>query len=196
MAKRRRIISLLLTVFFITPLIEVKVIEIPSAEPVKIDCVENSDLRSYAIKQVEDGASVQKQKLERIEREKAEEQAKLEEIERGEIEEQKKNEEEILVELSFYTSTYEECSRTDGLTASGVYATPYYTIAMDSSIPFGTLINIEGFGVMEVQDTGSAIGIYYNEQGQPVYQVDVYLGYDTQRALELGRYITKAIKIN
>lgn len=193
MGKRRRIISLLLTVFFITPLIEVKVIKTPSAEPRKIDCVENSDLRSYAIKQVEDYMRVQKQKVERIEREKMEEQAKLEEIK---IEEQKKNEEEILVELSFYTSTYEECSRTDGLTASGVYATPYYTIAMDSSIPFGTLIDIEGFGIMEVQDTGSAIGIYYNEEGQSIYQVDVYLGYDTQRAIELGRYITKARKIN
>ena len=41
-------------------------------------------------------------------------------------------------------------------------------------------------------DTGNMIGIFYDENDNLVYNVDVYVGYDTERALELGRYITTA----
>lgn len=187
---KNRIVSLLLSLVFITPLMKVKAIQIPSEPRKGIESDRNLSLRNYEVEQVEELIKVEFEKRKEIE---------LEEQKKREIEEQKIKEEkskEMLVELSFYTSTYEECSRTDGLTASGVYATPYYTIAMDTSIPFGTLVEIEGFGIMEVQDTGSAIGIYYNEQGEKIYQVDVYLGYDTQKAIELGRYITNAKIIN
>lgn len=182
---KNRIVSLLLALVFITPLVRVKAIQIPSEPRKEVKSDRNLNLRNYEIEQVEELIKAEFEKRKEIE---------VEEQKKREIEEQKTN--EILVELSFYTSTYEECSRTDGLTASGVYATPYYTIAMDTSIPFGTLVEIDGFGIMEVQDTGNAIGIYYNEEGKPVYQVDVYLGYDTQRAIELGRYVTNAKIIN
>lgn len=44
-----------------------------------------------------------------------------------------------------------------GLTASGVPAVPWVTIAAPASIPFHTVIRIPGFGVGVVQDRGGAI---------------------------------------
>lgn len=51
------------------------------------------------------------------------------------------------------------CGKTDGITASGAKAIPYYTVAMNG-IPFGTKIYVEGYGVYIVQDRGgSKIGV-------------------------------------
>lgn len=53
-------------------------------------------------------------------------------------------------DISAYTIAADETGRGDGLTASGVYATPYYTAACND-LPFGTLIEIDG-QIWEVQD--------------------------------------------
>ena len=44
-----------------------------------------------------------------------------------------------------------------GITASGVPAVPWVTIAAPKHIPFHTVINVPGFGVGVVQDRGGAI---------------------------------------
>lgn len=49
------------------------------------------------------------------------------------------------------------CDAPNEHTASGVRPTPRYTVAADPSIPFGTVLHIEGVGRRVVQDRGSAI---------------------------------------
>lgn len=54
------------------------------------------------------------------------------------------------------------------LTASGAIATANHTVSADISVlPFGTVIEIEGYGIYTVEDTGSAIignrlDVYYD----------------------------------
>ena len=43
------------------------------------------------------------------------------------------------------------------LTASGSRATPKYTISMNSNFKFGTMVYIDGIGLCEVMDRGSAV---------------------------------------
>ena len=49
------------------------------------------------------------------------------------------------------------CGKTDGITASGVKATPNHTIAAPSKYPFGTRIVLDGHGTFYVEDRGGAI---------------------------------------
>lgn len=49
------------------------------------------------------------------------------------------------------------CGVADGLTASGEYAKANHTVAMPKSYPFGTKIEIKGYGTYIVEDRGGAI---------------------------------------
>ena len=49
----------------------------------------------------------------------------------------------ILCTVTAYTASYEECGKTDGITASGVKATENHTVACDF-LKFGTQIVILG----------------------------------------------------
>lgn len=137
------------------------------------------------------------QKLTKI-REKEKIKTQQEELKRQqELEEQKTKEietpsyEEILVEVSFYTVDYRCTPNLDGITASGTYVQEGRTIALPQGIPFGTQIEIEGLGTFTNEDTGSYIAWTYDEYGNSVMRVDVYLNsYD--EAIQRGRYITNA----
>ena len=52
------------------------------------------------------------------------------------------------------------CGKTDGITASGTYATVGRTIAASYDIPFGTVLYIDGIGERVVEDRGGAIYDY------------------------------------
>lgn len=49
------------------------------------------------------------------------------------------------------------CGTGDGITASGAPVTAGLTVAADESLPFGTVLYIEGVGVRVIQDRGAAI---------------------------------------
>lgn len=76
-----------------------------------------------------------------------------------------------------YCSCNKCCGKNDGITASGKKAKQGITIASDwELLPCGTLVEIDGLGVYQVQDKGSSI------KGN---KVDIYFD-NHQDALEFG----------
>lgn len=77
-----------------------------------------------------------------------------ERISRGEVEEPISQ----TWDVSFYCNCISCCGKTDGITASGEIAMPWYTIAMNKDYPMGTKLYIEEFDTTFVkQDVGGAI---------------------------------------
>lgn len=78
----------------------------------------------------------------------------------------------FLAECTAYTAGYESTGKSPGdvgygITSSGKKVRQGYVAADIRILPYGTLIYIDGMGVYEVQDTGSAIkgcriDIYYD----------------------------------
>lgn len=60
--------------------------------------------------------------------------------------------------ITGYDICYECCGKTDGITASGTYATAGRTAAAGYEFDFGERIWIEGLGERTVEDRGGAIG--------------------------------------
>lgn len=62
----------------------------------------------------------------------------------------------------YYVTGYDTCAaccgKTDGITASGTYATAGRTVAASSEFDFGTRLWIDGLGERVVEDRGGAIG--------------------------------------
>lgn len=86
--------------------------------------------------------------------------------------------------ITAYCPCVKCCGKNDGITASGVKAEQGVTVAMDKSIPFGTIIYIDDIGERVVQDRGGAI------KGN---RIDLYFS-DHQSALIFGRQ-TKEVTI-
>lgn len=107
-----------------------------------------------------------------------EEKKKKEEQKR--LEEQRKKEEWIPVRLSFYTNSYENCAKTNAISASGINLSRGGNyIATPKNIPFGTKLYIEGLGkVYEVVDRGGAI-VWKNG----VMHIDVFVPNASQEEL-------------
>lgn len=62
----------------------------------------------------------------------------------------------------YYVTGYDTCAaccgKSDGITASGTYATAGRTVAASSEFDFGTRLYIDGIGYRVVEDRGGAIG--------------------------------------
>lgn len=64
----------------------------------------------------------------------------------------------VLMEVTAYTASLEECGKTDGITTSGKPVKEWHTLAAGPSIPFGTKIYIPEFmKTFVVEDRGGAI---------------------------------------
>ncbi len=59
--------------------------------------------------------------------------------------------------FSAYTASADECGKADGITASGVKVKTRRTLACPPQYPFGTKINISGYGIYVCEDRGGAI---------------------------------------
>ena len=102
------------------------------------------------------------------------------------------NIQEINLRVSFYTVSYQETGKIDGITASGKRIQEGH-IAMPKDIPFGTRVYIEGLGEYTCEDRGGAIT--YTNDG--TMKVDVYIPNATQKQLmNLGVVYTKGYIIN
>lgn len=84
---------------------------------------------------------------------------------------------DFVAEVTAYTA-YDDNMNGKGITASGVKARPYHTIAMSRKYPFGTKVRIEGFDcIFVVEDRGGAI------TGN---DIDIFMT-SKQEALNFGR---------
>lgn len=80
--------------------------------------------------------------------------------------------------ISYYCPCEKCCGKTDGITFTGVKATPNHTIAVDPDlIPLGTQVMVDGI-LYTAEDTGGAI------QGN---RVDIFVNSHAE-ALERGRH--------
>ena len=85
------------------------------------------------------------------------------------------NTEDWIFEVSYYCACYSCTQNGNKQTASGAYAVEGVTIALPSNIPFGTTVYIEGVGTFTNQDRGGYIEYTYDQYGNTVMRVDVYL---------------------
>lgn len=86
--------------------------------------------------------------------------------------------------LTAYCSCEKCCGKSDGITASGTIATPGRTVAVDTNnIPYGTTVEIDGFGTYVAEDCGGAI------KGN---QIDIYFE-NHEDALDFGKKELKVI---
>jgi 3D (Asp-Asp-Asp) domain-containing protein len=97
--------------------------------------------------------------------------------------------------LTYYTVSYEECGKIDGITASGKRVSRGF-IATPPNIDFGTNIYIKNHGMTVVEDRGGAIQTIY-ENGKKYIKIDIYVPNASQRQLnKLGKVYTTAKIIN
>jgi 3D (Asp-Asp-Asp) domain-containing protein len=84
---------------------------------------------------------------------------------------------DFVAEVTAYTA-YDDNMNGKGITASGIKARPYHTIAMSRKYPFGTKVRIEGFDcIFVVEDRGGAI---------TDNDIDIFMT-SKQEALNFGR---------
>lgn len=167
------------------------------SEPVKVDYDTISDLKDFKLKQVQAIIDVEIQKHKEEEAKRLVEEQRLKELEeqrQRELEESKKQ--YWTFEVSYYCGCYYCTQNGNLMTASGEIAQEGVTIALPSDIPFGSEVHIDNVGDFIVQDRGGFIQYTYDENGNKIMRVDVYIS-DHNRALELGRHIESGyIKIN
>lgn len=77
--------------------------------------------------------------------------------------------------VTYYTASYMECGKTDGITASGVPATEGRTVAADH-LPFGTVVEIDGVQYVVEDRFGAG----------HTNKIDVYVE-SKEKALKLGK---------
>ncbi|MCG8499999.1 MAG: 3D domain-containing protein [Firmicutes bacterium] len=78
-----------------------------------------------------------------------------------------------------YTPSVEECGNDKGITSSGKPIIPGYSVAVDTDFwDYGQKFYIEGVGMVEAMDTGSAI------KGEQRFDLALF---DRQTALQFGR---------
>jgi len=91
----------------------------------------------------------------------------------------------------YVTGSYASDIRLNGGGIRGADGTGVYPgmIAAPKNIPFGTKIEIPGFGIGTVHDRGGAIKSYSDSNGAMVYRFDIWLGHGDEgliRALNVG----------
>ena len=200
---KKRIVCCLLAATLTAPLIQVNSLQLNSETEQLTENVEVLDLRNYEFNEMQKKLDVELEKIKaeqlRIKQEQErlaeEERLRQEELEKQRIaeEERKRNENRIYCkfEVSFYCGCY-DCTQNGNLqTASGEYAVEGITIAAPSDIPFGSQVYIEELRqTYTVQDRGGYIEYTYDEYGNLVMRLDVYIS-DHNRALEYGRFYSE-----
>lgn len=105
-------------------------------------------------------------------------------ISRGMATQLSSNMQRVLIEYSAYCPTDEGVGDT---TANGQKVQVGH-VAAPAEIPFGTNVIIDGFSeTFTVTDRGGYIQKVYNENGEPVYRVDIFVNTHAE-AVQIGRH--------
>ena len=153
------------------------------AERYKTSSVEFKNFKKDTYVKIEELKEVQNENFEREEIVEEVEVAKM--IVEEEIVED--NKEYWTFEVSYYCGCWDCTQNGNNITASGTYATQGRTIALPTDIPFGTEVYIEDVGYFINEDTGGFIQYTYDDYGNLVMRVDVYLE-DHNECYERGRH--------
>ena len=150
-----------------------------------INKIDNVGREHDILKEFED----QKEEYLKLEKKRQKEEQKRKLEQEKKLEEEKINYYEILVEVSFYCPCSYCCDSETHMTASGKQIS-YGMIAAPDNFDFGTIIEFDNEQHI-VEDRGSYIQTYTDENGNTIHRLDVFLP-DHESCLERGRYITTA----
>ncbi|QDY27087.1 hypothetical protein CGQ40_20495 (plasmid) [Clostridium botulinum] len=148
--------------------------------------IDNQDKYHKILDKIEKHRKEEKQKRIKLEQErKRQEQIRKQK----ELEEKRKREEHWYdVKVTYYTSSYSDCQKTDGIGANNRRLSRG-DCALPQEFPFGTKLYIEGLGVVENQDRGGAIHFI----GNNTFVVDIFIPDASDKYIsDLGVKWTKA----
>ena len=110
----------------------------------------------------------------------------IEKLEREQKQKEENNKIPVTFEVSFYTTSTDECGNSLGIGASGERVQPWVSIALPSNIPFYSIATIEGLGTFINHDTGS----YIKWTEDDICRVDICVN-TKEEAISLGRFIAE-----
>ena len=184
MLKKKIIITLLISIVLLsTPLQITKETDIPIPKPKVVEITKPKPIKKEPI--VAKKKETPKPKPVVVEPEPEEIAPEPEEVK--EVEE---SPEVINIILSYYTNSYEDCGKTDAISASGknlISASRGETyVAAPQDIKFGTQLEIKGLGMVRAEDRGGNINYVY-KNGKKYMRIDVFVEGASQDELnEMG----------
>lgn len=181
--RKKAILGLLLSVSLLTPAISLKPSFLVAEQSIEVDC--NNLVNARMIKNEE---------LEKVRTLTASQEVEVVQQEVETVEEVETTNEEVLdnreywtFEISYYCGCWNCTQNGDLTTASGTIAEQGRTVATPSDIPFGSEIYVDGIGTLVAEDRGGYIEYTYDDYGNIVMRLDVYLD-SHELCYEYGRH--------
>lgn len=176
--RKKVILPLILSVGLLVPpfSIESKPSFLAEQSIENVDCIEITRARNIFNVEIQEDNSVEN--VETVE---------IEVVEEEIVEEVYYNIQYWTFEVSYYCGCWSCTQNGDLTTASGTTATQYRTIAAPKDVPFGSEIYIEGLGTFICEDRGGYIEYTYDEYGNLIMRLDVYLE-NHNECYERGRH--------
>lgn len=181
--RKKAILGLLLSVSLLAPAISLKPSFLVAEQSIEVDC--NNLVNARMIKNEE---------LEKVRTLTASQEVEVVQQEVETVEEVETTNEEVLdnreywtFEISYYCGCWNCTQNGDLTTASGTIAEQGRTVATPSDIPFGSEIYVDGIGTLVAEDRGGYIEYTYDDYGNIVMRLDVYLD-SHELCYEYGRH--------
>ena len=184
--RKKAILGLLLSVSLLTPAISLKPSFLVAEQSVEVDCSNLANARRIQIEeQVRGTVDLENETTGELNKEK--EETNEEVVETTNEEEVLDNREYWTFEISYYCGCWNCTQNGDLTTASGTIAEQGRTVATPSDIPFGSEVYIDGIGTLIAEDRGGYIEYTYDDYGNVVMRLDVYLD-SHELCYEYGRH--------
>ena len=184
--RKKAILGLLLSVSLLTPAISLKPSFLVAEQSVEVDCSNLANARRIQIEeQVRGTVDLENETTGELNKEN--EETNEEVVETTNEEEVLDNREYWTFEISYYCGCWNCTQNGDLTTASGTIAEQGRTVATPSDIPFGSEVYIDGIGTLIAEDRGGYIEYTYDDYGNVVMRLDVYLD-SHELCYEYGRH--------
>ena len=184
--RKKAILGLLLSVSLLTPAISLEPSFLVAEQSIEVDCnnlanarmIKNEELEKVQTLAVSQEVEVAQQEVEIVEEQEDVEATNEEVLD---------NREYWTFEISYYCGCWNCTQNGDLTTASGTIAEQGRTVATPSDIPFGSEIYVDGIGTLIAEDRGGYIEYTYDDYGNIVMRLDVYLD-SHELCYEYGRH--------